>query len=137
MANGWYPLFLQALLTHAAPNLADAGTDVRVVLVDTALYTYNAAHDALADIPAGARVAVSPALSGKAASTAGVFDANDVTLPAVTGPTVEALALYYHTGTESTSLLIAYLDTGITGLPATPDGSDVVIGWNVAGILGL
>lgn len=137
MANRWYPLFLQAMLVGTTPNLADAGTDVRVVLVDTALYTYNAAHDALADIAAGARVAVSPALSGKAASAAGVFDANDVTLPAVTGATVEALVLYYHTGVEATALLIAYLDTGITGLPATPDGSDVVIGWNVAGILGL
>lgn len=40
----------------------------------------------------------------------GVADAADPTFTAVTGNTVEALALYKDTGTESTSRMIAFLD---------------------------
>lgn len=42
--------------------------------------------------------------------TGGVADAADVTFTAVTGNSVEALAIYKDTGTESTSRMIAFLD---------------------------
>ena len=32
-------------------------------------------------------------------------------------------------GTESTSNLIAYMDTGMTGLPVTPNGGDITVQW--------
>lgn len=137
MANTVYPKFKEALLKSSGPDLSSAGTDVRAILVDLADYTYNAAHDALDDVPAAARVAVSSALANKSVSTAGVFDADDKTLSAVTGDVSEALILYYHTGTESTSLLIAFLDTGVTGLPVTPNGGDIAIAWNASGIFAL
>ena len=53
--------------------------------------------------------------------------------PRSTGDQCEAIILYHHTGTESTSELIAFIDTGVTGLPLTPDGSDVQIVVDAAG----
>ena len=105
--------------------------DIRCILVDTADYSVDlAAHDNLDDIPAGARVATSGALTGKTV-VAGVADADDVTFSAVTGDPSEALVIYKHTGTESTSRLIAYIDSA-TGLPVTPNGGDITIQWDSA-----
>ena len=47
------------------------------------------------------------------------------------------MILYRHTGTESTSLQIAFLDTGVTELPATPTGGDIAIAWHSSGIFPL
>jgi len=105
--------------------------DIRCILVDIADYTVDlAAHDNLDDIPAPARVATSGALTGKTVA-AGVADAADVTFSAVTGDQSEALVIYKHTGTESTSRLIAYIDDA-TGLPVTPNGGDITIQWDSA-----
>ncbi len=102
--------------------------DIRAILVDAGAYAVDlAAHDNLDDIPAGARIAVSGALTGKTV-TAGVADADDVAFAAVAGASVEAIVIYKHTGTESTSRLIGYVDE-VTGFPYTPTGADVVIGW--------
>ena len=103
--------------------------DIRVILVDVADYTVDlAAHDNLDDVAAGARVAVSGALSNKTV-TNGVADADNGTFSAVTGDVSEALVIYKHTGTESTSRLIAYIDTA-TGLPVTPNGGDITVAWD-------
>ena len=103
--------------------------DIRCILVDTADYTVDlATHDNLDDVPGDARVATSGALTSKTV-TDGVADAADVTLSSVTGDTCEAIVIYKHTGTESTSRLIAYIDTA-TGLPVTPNGGDITIQWD-------
>lgn len=103
--------------------------NIKVVLVDTGAYTVNlATHQFLSDIASGARIATSSNLTTKTV-TAGVADADDVTLTAVTGTSVEALVLYQDTGTPSTSRLIAYIDTA-TGLPVTPNGGDISIAWD-------
>lgn len=105
---------------------------INVVLVDTSLYTVSiGTHDALNDIPSGARTATAT-LTSKSI-TAGVFDSGDPIFVAATGATSEALVLYKDTGTESTSLLIAYYDTGFN-LPVILDGSDIEVsipagGW--------
>jgi len=103
----------------------DWDTDnIKLVLIDVADYTVNlATHDNLDDIPAAARVATSGNLASKTVA-AGVADAADLTLSAVTGDPSEALAIYKDTGTESTSRLIAYIDTA-TNLPITPNGGDI------------
>lgn len=104
--------------------------DVRMILVDIGLYTVLIdVHDMLDDIPAGARVAVSGALGSKTIPL-GVADAADVTCIGVTGASIEALVLYKHTGTESTSRLIAYIDTASSGLPVTPNGGDITVIWD-------
>lgn len=104
--------------------------DIRVILVDMADYPAFAidTDDNLDDIPAAARVAVSGALTGKTVAL-GVADAADVVLTAVTGDECEAIVIYKHTGVESTSRLIAYIDTA-TGLPVTPNGGDITIQWD-------
>lgn len=125
MASGLYPKGREGFLDGSI----DWDThDIRVILVDVADYTYSDAHDNLDDVVAGARVAVSGALGSKTV-TDGVADAADVTLSAVTGDPSEALIIYKHTGTESTSRLIAYIDSA-TGLPVTPNGGDITIAWD-------
>lgn len=126
MANALYDLgregFLNADIDWSADN-------IRIILIDAADYTVNlATHDFLDDVPAGARVATSGNLASKT-STAGVADAADVTLSAVTGDPSEAIIIYQHTGTEATSRLIAYIDTA-TNLPITPNGGDITVTWD-------
>lgn len=135
MANAVYPKYKEALLDGAADIALDTGS-VKAVLIDLADYTYSAAHDFLDDVPSGARVGTPVALSGKTI-TNGVFDADNVTLSAVTGDQVEAVLLFIDTGDEATSRLVAYLDTGVTGLPYTPSGANVLIEWNASGIFAL
>lgn len=121
MANQLYPKakedFLGALL--------DMDTDtIKIVLVDTDVYTFSSAHEDLADVAAGSRVATAT-LAGKTI-TGGVFDANDATFTAVTGANCEALIIYKDSGAEATSRLIAYIDTA-TGLPILPNGGDITV----------
>lgn len=133
MANALYATYKQLIL-GAGLNLTTL--NLKVVLVDTGAYTYSAAHDFLDDIVIGARIATSGNLASKTV-TNGTFDAADITITAVSGTTVEALVIYNDTGTAATSNLIAYMDTGVTGLPFTPNGGDVTIQWNASGIFAL
>lgn len=126
MANALYDTGRNAFLKGEVAYLTD---DIQAILIDTALYTVDLANDAyLSDIPAGARVTAGVSLAGKTA-IAGVADANDTTFSNVTGATVEVVVLYKNTGVESTSQLIAYIDSA-TGLPVTPSGGDIVILWD-------
>jgi hypothetical protein len=84
--------------------------DIRAILIDTGDYTPDFSTDEnLDDIASGGRVGTAVALTGKT-NTLGVLDANDVTFTSVTGDSIEAIVLYLHTGTESTSTLLAYID---------------------------
>jgi hypothetical protein len=100
--------------------------DLRAILIDTANYTFSAAHDFLDDVPAGARESDGVALAGRTV-TAGVLDANDTVLTnTTTGVSVEAVILYEHTGNDATSRLVAYID----GLTGTTNGLDVTVAWD-------
>lgn len=112
----------------------DLDSDCRWILVDGADYTYNAAHDNLDDVPAGARVAVMAAGVASKTFVNGLFTHANFTFTAVTGDPSEILILYLHTGTESTSKLIIYMDTGITGIPVTPNGGDINVTVNGSGV---
>lgn len=102
---------------------------IKLVLVDHADDTPNVTTDQfLSHIAAAARVATSAAFTSKTI-TDGVADAADVTLTAVTGDPAESIVIYQDTGTESTSRLIAYIDTA-TGLPVTPNGGDITVVWD-------
>lgn len=102
---------------------------IKMIFVDHADDTPNTTtDDNLDDIVAGARVATSGAFGSKTA-TDGVADAADVTVTAVTGDPFESIVIYKDTGVESSSRLIAYIDTA-TGLPLTPNGGDVTVAWD-------
>lgn len=125
MANALYDTGRDAFLNGDIDWTNDT---IKAVIIDSADYTVDINNDQfLNDIPAGARVGTAT-LSGKS-SSAGVADASDTTFDNVTGDQAEAVVLYKDTGMESTSQLIAYIDTA-TGLPVTPSGSDVIIQWS-------
>ena len=134
MANALYPKWKEQLLQFTANNNLSAGT-VKVALIDTGVYTYNSA-DQFWSAASSASVGT-PQTIGSKTFTNGVFDGSDVTFTAVTGSSVEALVLYIDTGTPSTSPLVAYIDTSVTGLPVTPNGGDITITWNASGIFAL
>ena len=104
---------------------------IKAMLIDTGAYTANfSSHEFLSDVGTSARISgtVGLTLTGKA-TTGGAADAGDVTFTSVSGPSIEAILLYKDTGTESTSPLIAFIDTG-TGLPITPNGGDIIVTWD-------
>lgn len=97
MANSLYTKAKQAIL-DAALDLKDGS--IRAIPVDAAQYTVDlAAHDNLDDIPAGARSATAVALANKSV-TDGIFDADDVTFPAVTNAKVISAIVLYLTSTS-------------------------------------
>ena len=105
------------------------------MLVDTGTYTYSATHQFYSSL-AGV-VGTDQEITAKTQAL-GVFDGNDVTFPAVTGATVEAIVLYRkNAGANTTWPLIAYIDTGVTGLPVTPNGGNILANWNASGIFQL
>ena len=132
MTSAIYPLAKQQLW-QAGINLSSGV--VRAVLIDTGTYTYNAAHNAYDDL-SGVVGTESPAFANKT-FTNGVFDADNIVFSSVTGATVEAIVVFLDTGLASTDLLIAYIDSASSGLPATPNGGDINVNWNASGICAL
>jgi hypothetical protein len=139
MANKLYPKYKQALL-GAGVNLV-AGT-VKAQLVDTGAYTYSDAHSFLSDIPSAARFGNAATLANKTVANGVVngvdvvvFDADDALFTGTTDKE-EAIVLFLDTGTPATSQLIYFIDTA-TGLPVTPNGGNIVVAWNTAGIFAL
>lgn len=133
MANAIYPLYKQALLDASANVDLNDGT-VKVALVDTGVYTYNAAHEFLTSLTG--TVGTAQTINNTTVAN-GLFDGDNVTFTAVSGNSVEALVIYIDTGSSATSRLVAYIDTGVTGLPVTPNGGDITITWNASGIFQL
>jgi hypothetical protein len=122
MANAVYPKAKKAAFSGGANiNLLTAA--LKLVLIDTGAYTYNAAHEFLSDIPSGARLSITGALTGKSISDLGALDFDNPTFASVTSVSAEGVVLFVDTGTAATSRLIVYKDTGITGLPVTPAGA--------------
>ena len=134
MANAIYPKYKEVILGAATNTNLLTGT-VKVALVDTGTYTYNAADQFLTSFTGV--VGTAQTIGATKSVTNGVFDGADVTYTAVTGNSVEALVIYVDTGTAATSPLVAYIDTGVTGLPVTPNGGNISITWSVSGIFAL
>lgn len=127
MANGLYIAAKEGFLNGTVNFSTD---NIKALLVDTGAYTVDlTTHANLSDIPTLARIATSSNLGTKTV-TGGAADAADVAFTAVVGPTVEAIVLYKDTGSATTSRLIAYIDTGVSGLPVTPNGGDITVSWD-------
>lgn len=126
MANALYDTGRAAFLLGDIDWAAD---NIKAVLVDSADYTVDlATHQFLSDIPSGGRVATSGNFTGKT-TTAGVADADDITLTGVSGDQSEAVVIYRDSGSPATSQLIAYIDTA-TGLPVLPNTGDISVIWD-------
>jgi hypothetical protein len=133
MANNVYPKFKQALWLQSANSNASTGT-LKAALVDTGTYTYSDSHEFVSSLSGAVGTAQT---IGNKTFTNGILDGDNVTFTGVTGNTIEALVIYIDTGNASTSRLVSYQDTNVTGLPATPNGGDITITWNASGILAL
>ena len=126
MANALYPIFKQRLLDKAL----DLDTDtIKAILVDAADYTYSSAHDDLADVTVGG--IVSTATLASLTIALGVFDSADFTFTAVTGDQCENIILY--DDTHASDALIEFIDTGMTGMPVTPNGGDINVAVHASG----
>ncbi len=138
MANAIYPLYKQSLLAGDANADLDNNTTtdgVYVALIDTGTYTYSAAHQFYSNLSG---IVGTPQRITAPTVTNGVLDGGDVTFPAVSGATAEALVIYrQNSGANTTWRLVAFIDTGVTGLPVTPNGGDITVTWNASGILAL
>ncbi len=131
MANALYAAFREGILGGQVDLLSN---EIRVLLVDSSAYAPDfSAHRTLSHIVPGARLAFSGSLTGKTIVDS-VFDADDVQLSGAGSADSRAIVLYQHTGVEATSRLIAYINTGISGLTNTPA---VNLRWHASGILDL
>jgi len=133
MANALYNTFKEGLLD----KIFDLNTDtIKASLIDLADYTYSAAHDEYSggarDVPLAsiATNGESGAL-GSPTITSGTFDTADFTWTAVSGDQSEAVILW--DDTLANDRLIAFYDTGITGMPVTPNGGDINVTVNASG----
>lgn len=138
MANAIYPKWKEARLQSTANAALDGSgtTGLYVALVDTGVYTYNASHEFWSSVVAG-QIGTEVELGSKT-YTSGLLDAADSVFTSVSGSTAEALVFFIkNAGANTTWRLVAYVDTGVTGLPVTPNGGNINVTWNASGIIQL
>lgn len=138
MSNAIYDLFKQELMKGTSDNLlnsSEGATGVYAALVDTGTYTFSQSHQFYSDL--SGVVGTDQEVTSKT-QVNGVFDGSDLVFPSVSGNSVEAIVLYRKNGGANTTWpLIAYIDTGVTGLPVTPNGGNINVAWNASGIFKL
>lgn len=136
MTNQAYPSWKENMLGVGTRVDIDADA-IKQILVDSADYTFSAAHDFLNDVGAPARVSTSAALTTKTA-VAGVLDFDDFTFVAVTGDQSEYIIGYDDTpATEATKQLLWFFDTFTSGMPVTPNGGDILVQVHASGWLAI
>ena len=94
--------------------------------------SFSSGHEFISDLAGADIIARSGALAG-ITITSGVIDANDITLAAVTGAAFGHLLLVKDTGADASSPLIVIFDIATY----TPDGTDVTVVWNPAGLFAI
>lgn len=104
------------------------GDTFSVALIGTG-YTFDVGDQYLSDVIAEATVLARQDLTTLAA-TLGAAGADPVTITGVTG-TVDALVIYQNTGSDATSKLVAYIDTG-SNIPSTYSAGTVSIIWDTS-----
>lgn len=135
MANAIYNKYKEALLA-AANNASLVDGNLKISLIDSDQTMFSAGDEFYSELANTESILATTTLTNVSV-TGGVLDADDVTFTAVTGNQAEALLLWVDTQDENTSRLVAWMDTGIDGLPITPDGTDIDIVWNTSGIFKL
>lgn len=133
MSNALFNPFKQQLLDNTTALDLDGDT-IKATLIDAADYTFNAAHDeysgASTDVTAAAKVAESAQL-GSPTCTNGTFDTADFSWTAVTGDQSENIIVWDDTVTNDRMMI--FYDTGMTGMPVTPNGGNINVTVNASG----
>ena len=124
MANALYSKAKESFLNGSINMVANT---ITIALVDTGVYTYSSSHQFRNEVSNSAIIS-STTLTNKTI-TNGVFDADDATFSSVTGANCEALLIFQDTGIQTTSRLVAYIDSA-TGLPILPNGGDISVAFS-------
>lgn len=128
MASQLYP--------KGAGHILGAATKVDLVADNIKILFYSGSfssgHEFVSDLTGASIIARSGNLAGKTV-TSGVFDANDLTVTAVSGSAFGHVILYKDGGTDATSPLVAIFD--ITTF--TPNGGDINVIFNASGLFSI
>ena len=119
MANTLYDAGREGILDT---SIAMTG-DIRVMLVNSA-YVFDSTDRFLIDM--GAVDNGRSTTLQNMTYTAGVFDADNISLTATAAATCNALVIFLNTGSDATARVIAYIDTSAAGLPFTPSAGQTV-----------
>jgi hypothetical protein len=126
LSNALYAKGREAFLTGGINWASDT---IKVALVTSGYTPALTTHQFYSDLtPASNVVGTDQTLTSKT-TTNGTADAADVTFSAVASGAIKYVAIYKSTGTNSTSPLIALIDTA-TGLPVTANGGDISVTWS-------
>lgn len=129
MANALYNKGKEAFLEG---NIDLTDDDIKVCFIKNGYTVDLTNHQYLSDIPSSEIAGTSSVLSGKT-TTNGIFDAENITVEDYGTSGFSYLVIFKDTGSTSTSLLIAYIDTA-DGLPVLPTTStiSITINWSNA-----
>lgn len=125
MANKWY---IKSLKKLANGSIAWEHDPVRCVAVSSGYSVNLGTHEYLSDVGSSTRIVDFGTLTSKT-NTLGTLDAGDLSKTSVTGSAINAVILYKWTGTEASSPLLTYMDTG-TGFGTAPNQNNVNIAWS-------
>lgn len=126
MASAVFDLARKSFLDKQIDMLNDT---IKVALVKSS-YTPATTTDQYYDPAITAHVHGTPVTLASKTTTAGVFDAADITFTApAAAATINYLVIYSDSGVATTSRLIAVIDTS-TGLPVVTNGADVIVTWD-------
>ena len=99
----------------------------------------SASFGSKADLIQGTPVSSETSLTGVVVKTPGIFDATDMTgtnaFIAVTGDEADSLSIYKEQTTARNAVHIVSWFSISGSLPVTPNGGDITVTWNSAGIL--
>jgi hypothetical protein len=128
-----YPKFREKLLEWPLTDTVPAGLAFYCIAVDSS-YTYDPAHNDLADVTGGSIVVSEQALAS-VTYVNGILDAANVNLTGLDiADTFDAVIVYMKDG-GGTSYLAAYIDESTDGsVPQPIDSTKGVISWNDSGI---
>jgi hypothetical protein len=135
MSNERYQSYVNRCLGSGPLSAIDWTADtIKAALCRSADYTPNLSADTtFADIPSIA--VVSTCTLATPTVTAGIIDFADALFPLVAaGAACDLVVVYKDTGTPSTSPLALLFDTFPAGMPVTPDGTDITVVLDVAGL---
>lgn len=128
MASQLYP--------KGAAHLLGLATQADLVADDIKILFYagsfTSTDEFVSDLTGASIIARSGNLAGKSV-TDGVFDANDLTVTAVSGSAFTHVILYKDSGADASSVLLANFDVA----SFTPTGADVSVVFNPSGLFSI
>lgn len=127
MANFIYKKAKQALLNG---NINVSSNQLKVLLVNNTYVPNQDIHEFVSNVSSSAIINRSNAITN-VSSTAGILDADDITIDPFNGVAFDAVILYQNNSSDAAARLFFYIDTA-PGLPFAGSNSinSVTISWS-------